>query len=343
MKIKIINPIEFPNWNRYIAEFDEASIFHTSNWASVLSEAYNYVPKYFTAFQDGFIIGCIPIMEIKSVLTGQRGVSLPFTDECQRLGNDSETDSAIWNHLKHHGKKSNWNYIELRGTRNNIPEAPASDSFALHTLDLNTRETDLLKRLRDSTRRNIKNASQRGVTIQSNRSLTALKAFYRLNCRTRRRHGVPPQPHQWFISIYERILATNKGFILSAIHTGAVIAAAVIFHFNKTVTFKYGASIPNQQHLRANNLLIWEAIKWGIEKGFKRFNFGRTDMNNHGLLQFKRGWGAVEETLNYYQYNLKNCSFRSETSKFKSSYPILKIMPLPLLKISGQILYRHIG
>jgi hypothetical protein len=88
---------------------------------------------------------------------------------------------------------------------------------------------------------------------------------------------------------------------------------------------------------------MWKAIEWLAENGFKKFSFGRTEPENNGLLQFKRGWGAKEKKLNYYKYDLKQDSFVSEKPGTKSSYNIFKMMPLPLLKFTGNILYRHVG
>ena len=88
---------------------------------------------------------------------------------------------------------------------------------------------------------------------------------------------------------------------------------------------------------------MWEAIKWYAQNGFKVFGFGRTEPENQGLLQFKRGWGAKEETLNYYKYDLMQDSFVAEKPKIKSSYGFFRIMPSPILRFTGNILYRHVG
>jgi len=73
------------------------------------------------------------------------------------------------------------------------------------------------------------------------------------------------------------------------------------------------------------------------------FHFGRTEPENQGLLQFKRGWDAIEEGLSYYKYDLKNGRFRSENSGPRSSYRVFKMMPDPLLRLAGNLLYRHAG
>ena len=67
----------------------------------------------------------------------------------------------------------------------------------------------------------------------------------------------------------------------------------------RTLTYKYGASDVAFLDRRPNNLLFAEAIGYGVEHGFERLDFGRTDYDNPGLRTFKLGWGATEHQLAY--------------------------------------------
>lgn len=343
MIIKVINPIQHPQWNQQIAELNDATIFHTSSWTRVLAETYGYQPVYIAAFKSKQLVGYLPLMEIRSIATGRRCVSLPFTDECHPVCTTVEVFEKIWTHALNFGNKVGWKYIELRGEYSVYSEEPIIASYLVHCLDLNTTETDLCKRFRESTYRNITKSKESGVKIECTNSIQALDAFYKLNCLTRKRHGLPPQPKRFFINLYKYIITTDRGFILTAEQKGSVIASAVFLRFNGIVTFKYGASDLRHQHLRANNLILWEAIKRSIQEGNSQFHLGRTETENEGLLQFKRGWGAIEDRINYYKYNMVDQEFSRKKMKIKSSYSLFKIMPLTLLKLFGQILYRHVG
>lgn len=343
MKIAIINPIVHPHWNRQIVDLDGASIFHTANWAGVLAESYGYRPVYVSAFQDGQLAGCLPLMDVRSFLTGRRGVSLPFTDECRPLCRSDELFDALWDWATAYGRRTGWKHIELRGPHPAYMRQPAHADFLVHSLALGATEQRLLDGFRNSTRRNIRKALEAGITVQRSREPEAVTMFYRLNCRTRRMHGLPPQPFKFFRKIHEHIIVARQGFVSLVRQNKTVIAAAVFFHFKESLLYKYGASDRRYQHLRANNLLMWEAVKWAAQNRLQRFNFGRSEPVNQGLLQFKRGWGADEECLRYYKYDVKSNSFRSCAPKVKSSYRVFEKLPLPLLRLSGQILYRHMG
>jgi hypothetical protein len=340
--IKILSPLEFPNWNEQVADLPGATIFHSSNWARVLSDSYGYKPRYFTALGAGRISGCIPMMQVDSFITGRRGVGLPFSDFCQPLGDD-ESVQELWHRVVNHANVNNWKHVEIRGDNAVCQSVPSSSIFMVHTIDLNTTESGVWANIKESARRNVKKAAKNNVYIHRSQSMKAIKTFYRLNCITRQRHRLPPQPYQFFKNIQRYLLSTGNGFILLAIWNKIAIAAAVFFQFNGLLVYKFAASDMAYQHLRANNQLIWHAIKIGIKERFIGFHFGRTDSENHGLLQFKRGWGSDEQNIHYFKYNLKERQFIKKKSESKASYALFKKMPMPLLKFSGQILYRHVG
>ena len=95
--------------------------------------------------------------------------------------------------------------------------------------------------------------------------------------------------------------------------------------------------------MRPNNLVMWEAIKKYSENGCRSLDFGRTELDHKGLLQFKNGWASKKGEIYYYTYNLHKKKFITKKPKIKSSYYIFKVMPILLLKLVGSVLYRHIG
>ena len=343
MQIQIINPLESPTWDETLLSFNDSTIFHTSNWAKVLSETYQYKPCYFIATKNGKMTALLPVMEIKSLLTGKRGVSLPFTDSCEVMGESAEAVGQMIEELRHYGKKKGWRYFELRGRKSILAEKKPHSFYYTHHLQLRSDEQGLFSGFRDSNKRNIKKALKQGVQVRIDRSLDAVKRFYRLNCITRKHHGLPPQPFGFFRKIHEHIMSQNRGFVALATHGEHVIAGAVYFHFRDKAIYKYGASDRHYQNLRANNLVMWEAIKHLFENGFKTLDFGRTEPENEGLLQFKRGWGTSEHVLNYYRYDYAKETFSSDESGPKTSYKVFKAMPVSVLRLLGALAYRHMG
>jgi len=172
----------------------------------------------------------------------------------------------------------------------------------------------------------------------------AMDDFYHLNCITRRRHGLPPQPLIFFQKVFEHIISAGLGQIALANYCGTTVAAAVFFHFDGEALYKYGASDLQHQSLRANNLVMWEGIKWYAENGFHSFCFGKTEPENSGLRQFKNGWGTEESEINYYKFDLKTDRVIQNGNHLHGFHNrIFQNMPVPVSRMVGRLLYRHMG
>lgn len=282
-------------------------------------------------------------MEIKSILTGKRGVSLPFTDECQPLAKDHQQFKNLLECVLLQGNKAGWRHVEIRGGRRNISKAPSYSSYFKHTLSLDADIENVFKGFKSNVRRNIKHAQRERLQVIISSTWESILAFCRLNCLTRKIHGLPPQPLKFFKNIFKHIIAKDKGFVVLALHRMRPVAGAVFFHFKDLGIYKYGASERAFLNLRPNNLVMWEAVRWFGKNGFRKLNFGRTEPQNEGLLQFKNAWGANEEKIYYYKYDLRKDQFVSAKTALKSSYAFFKHLPIPLLRLTGNLLYRHVG
>jgi hypothetical protein len=342
--LQIVNPIDYSGWDDLIISVENHSFFHSSYWAKVLNKSYRYKPIYFTSINRHTFSIMVPIFEIKSIITGKRGVSLPFSDYCEPIVNGGKDFGEILNCLIRFGEESGWEYIEFRGGESFFQDVVPNSMYYIHTLDLTRKEDDIFKSFRNSTKRNIRKAKKEGVTVNVFNTLESIKEFYRLNCMTRKRHGLPPQPFKFFKNIHKYIISDNLGMVLLASYGSQTIGGAIFFNFGAKALYKFGASDWRFQNLRGNNLIMWEAIRHYSQQGYNEFSFGRTEPENSGLRQFKTGWGAKEHAINYFKYDLKTQAFTPNYSnKTGSYYKIFNNMPLPLLKLIGSLAYRHIG
>jgi hypothetical protein len=339
-----VNPVTTRKWDELLLTHPGYTFFHSSSWAKVLSTTYRYTPLYFTSVANGKLEELMPFMEIDSRLTGKRGISLPFTDLCSPLlpaegGNGRLLDDVIG-----HGIRSGWRHLEIRGGNGTVSDTPAFSCFYGHHLDLVEDEEVMLSRFRNSTRRNIYKAISDGVKVTIGGSLPEMREFYRLNCMTRKRHGLPPQPYRFFRNLHEQVMAKDHGIVVLASLHDRVIAGAVYLHMGKKAIYKYGASDLRYQSTRANNLVMWEAIRWYASRGYGHFCMGRTESDNDGLRQFKLGWRTREYTIRYYRYDLVGRSFVNSKPGLGDRYaPLFSRLPLPLLRAIGAMAYRHIG
>jgi hypothetical protein len=342
MSFDIVNPLEIPEWDDLVLATGKASIFHSSAWARVLYESYGYRPVYFAAIEGGSLSFLMPFMEVNSRLTGKRGVSLPFTDFCDPISANGKIFGTARNAVTEYGKDRGWKTAEWRGGA--FGEASPCASYLSHVLELGKSEEQVFSGFKSSTRRNINKAGKEGVRIEMGSSLKSMESYYRLHCGTRRDHGLPPQPFSFFRKIHDLVIAKGFGFTALAFLSDVCVAGGVYFHFGETAIYKFGASNRNYQHLRPNNLVMWEAIRECMRGGCRHFSFGRTEPDNEGLLQFKRGWGTTENELHYYSFDFRKKAFVGETKGLKGFHNrIFSVTPIPVLRILGSTLYKHLG
>ncbi|HZT21574.1 MAG TPA: GNAT family N-acetyltransferase [Verrucomicrobiae bacterium] len=337
-----INPLSDPEWERLATAYANASIFHGTEWLRTLADSYGYTPLCLVAGETGAPSALWPIMEVNSRLTGRRGVSLPFTDDCQPLYDDFTSAQRLAQSALELGRSRGWKSLEFRGGRELFPEAPASLAFYGHSVNLTGGEEYLFSRLESSVRRAIRKAEKSGVTVTAEQGTEAMDIFYSLQCRTRRKHGLPPQPRSFFQNIWRHLVSKNLGMIVIARFQNRPIAASVYFRRGGRAIYKYGASDETFQQLRGANLVMWEAIKRLARDGARSLDLGRTSLSNEGLRRFKLGWGATEHKIEYVKYDFHRSTFVTERDEATGWYNVVfRTLPLGLSRLVGAVLYRH--
>ncbi len=337
-----VSELSWDDWEKQVSVNAEACFFHTPGWLSTLLESYRFRPLFFSVSDPATNrFSLLPFMDVRSALTGKRGISLPFSDYCPPLGADNPDVERITEALAAVGRKMRWRSVEVRGGRA-IGDIPAAGCYLGHRLSLDVDEEHLFKSFRESTRRNVRKAFNSRLSITISDSLGQLREFYRLHCLTRRRFGVPPQPWSFFRNLHHFVIERGDGVIVLARFGSAYIAGAIFCHHSRTALYKYGASDPRHWSTHANYLVMWEAIRWYRQRGFISLDFGRTDLGSEGLRQFKRGWGTEESEIRYYRYDLTRERFSDQKRPAgRLQRNILRKTPIPLLKLAGILLYRH--
>lgn len=344
-QIKILNPKDVSGWNKEIQNLNNYSFFHSLEWSKVLSEAYNYKPVYFCNFNQDKICAVIPAMEIRSKLTSKRLVSLPFSDFCEPLYNSIEESELLKETIFSYCNSNELRFMEFRTSETKFPfETENFRTDLRHILDISIDESILYKEFSDNTKRNIKSAIKENIRIEKDNSLEALNLFYQLQCITRKKHGLPPQPKSFFKKIYEHIISKNKGDLLFAKHHNKTLAGLMFFKIGSKVLYKFGASLLENLPKGTNHLLMWEGIKLYQKSGFKEFDFGRTETNHEGLRRFKLGFGADERIIYTTRYDIKSKTFLPpETNTTGIHNRIFRKLPLTLLRFIGETIYRQMG
>src|SRR5581483_9294617 len=212
----VLDPLTYPRWDSLVAAHPGSSFFHGSAWARVLQETYGHRPFYFCRLADGQLKELLPIMEVSSLWTGRRGVSLPFTDFCAPLRSGEDDGAPLHNLAMEKGRERKWTYLECKSAHHEWPGSAPALVFYGHVIDLQRSQQAILDGFQGATRRSLRKAEAAGLEITFGNSLESMRTFYALHNLTRPRHGLPPQQFRFFENIARHVLHLGHGFIVTA-------------------------------------------------------------------------------------------------------------------------------
>ncbi|RJP96273.1 MAG: GNAT family N-acetyltransferase [Desulfobacteraceae bacterium] len=347
----IENETQMKEWDQFVLSFPRSTPFHMSYWLKCIQKTYHYNPLLYVSINQTnghskHIDGIFPCFHIKSMITGNRLVSIPFSDYGGPLFFEKHKENLLLSELIKNFNGS-CKYCEIRSNLENGTSFLPHHNFKLHSLELNS-QPELVKRKfnKRTTLYSIRKAENEGVAIKEENSIQGIEIFYNLNAITRKKHGLPPQPFAFMKNIYSHLIAKQHASILLAIHDSRVISAGIFIKFRDTVYYKYNASDPAfLSQKKPNHLLAWHAIQEACQKGFQYFDFGRTAVNNQSLAKYKEMWGAKPIDLPYHFYPAVQGLTSADENKFsyRMFNHLCKNLPDSVLKKVGAVLYKHIG
>jgi hypothetical protein len=349
VSISVVNPLSDRRWDELVARHPRASGFHQRSWLEALARTYGYAPVVFTtssptARLENGLVFC----RIKSWLTGNRLVSLPFSDHCEPLCDSAEEMNALICGSQASFDYTHGEYLEVRPTSDDFGRSAAGLGFApaaryfLHVLDLSPDVDDLFRGLnKDSVQRRINHAEKVGLVERCGSSDELLRHFYGLFVITRSRHHLPPPPYAWFQNLVH--CQGNALEIRVAYLDEVPIAAILTLRFRKICHFKYGCSDARFNKFAATPWLLWRAIVAAKSSGALEFDMGRTHEDNAGLLAFKNHWVSRHQRLTYWKFPGTPSFDTADGWKLKMAKRLFSRMPQGLLVATGKLVYRHIG
>lgn len=172
-------------------------------------------------------------------------------------------------------------------------------------LDLNPSEEGLLKQMHPKTRYNIKVATKHGVEIMEDNSEKGFEEFWKLTEETTTRQKFFAHTKQYHKQQWETLNVSQQknndltSHIFLAKYKEKVVTAWIVFIFGDTLYYPYGSSSSEHREVMASNLMMWEMIRFGKEKGLKKFDMwgAMSDTPDtkdpwYGFHRFKQGYGA---------------------------------------------------
>ncbi len=343
-----------PRWDSFVRAQELSTAYHLGAWARILPGAYGYRATYL-ALQNaaGELQATMPLFFGRGLLTKARLSSMPVARVAGPVGGSRSDHTALLGHACIQADELGVKRLLVRSTtegyERDVPNLTRAPDQPTWRTDLPGNHEDLRAQVRSSSKnvaRSIAKAEKAGVTVRIGDSPADLRRFYALYLKTMRRHGSLPRSFGQ-LALARKHLGPHVFKLFVAEREGAIVAGGVFHSFRDTLELLYNASEPEAQQHAPNFALYFEAMRWAIDAGLRRFDFGGA-LEQTSLGEFKRKWGAQPVPIWQYEYLTDRSAHPGNGPSTDGSggssrlAPILQRSPLTLTRLMGTAAYRFV-
>jgi len=195
---------------------------------------------------------------------------------------------------------------ELNAPEGLIParfrRAHSLDPSSTMVLDLGPPEEDLLAKMHEKTRYNIRLAERKGVKTRLAKTPQDVDAFLDLMDVTASRDKFIQHSRSYLKATIDFLQERGMAQIRLAEWNGKILAANMETLYGDTMTYLYGASSSEDRNVMAPFALQWSAIQDAKLRGFRLYDFWGCNPQSkampdykdswEGITRFKQGWGG---------------------------------------------------
>jgi serine/alanine adding enzyme len=340
--MNIIVNSEATAWDSFVQITQGATSYHRFKWKDVITKTFGHQCFYLGAVDDkGELRGVLPLVRMRSRIFGHFLISVPFVNYGGVLCNNESAAGVLLDEAERLRRSLGATHVELRHAGRSFMEIPSRQHKVTMVLDLATDVDGQWRAFNGKLRNQIRKAEKNGLRSATGH-LELLDGFYGVFARNMRDLGTPVYSKSFFRNILEVFSDTTK--IFCVYHEGRMIAAAIGSWFKDTFEVPWASSISDYNALCPNNRLYWEAIRFAIRNGFKKFDFGRSTPHE-GTYNFKKQWGAAPVQL-YWQYlmgsGIRMPDLTPANPKYQAAIRAWQYLPVPATKILGPMIVRNI-
>ena len=319
-------------WNAQLQRLPYAHILQSWEWGAFKHATTGWQPHRWAFERDGDIVAMCSMGERKlgplSVMYAPKGPAMDYSDThlvdsvVDALQEKARQHRAIW--LKLDPDVAYATGVPDEDDDTDCPTGQAlraslqqrgwcfsDDQVQFRntiTIDLTQPEDDILMAMSGNTRRKVRTADKKDVTVRA-ASLDDLELLYDLYSRTEDRNEFLVRPRDYYLDLWREFMQNDLAHALIAEYEGEALAHVVLFHFGTTCWYFYGASIDKERNRMPTYALQWEALRWAKQQGYATYDmWGAPNEFNEddpmwGVYRFKRGFrGTVERRLGAWDY-----------------------------------------
>ena len=167
-------------------------------------------------------------------------------------------------------------------------------------------EEDILNRMKQKTRYNIRLAEKKDVVVRHSEDI---HEFHRMAIFTAERDLFGVHTRAYYHGVYELFGANGNCALLTAYHHKQALASMFVIAGGDTAYYLYGASFNIERNRMPTYLIQWEGMKWAKARGCQFYDmwgipdydeealektFSEKDAHDGlwGVYRFKRGFGG---------------------------------------------------
>lgn len=186
-------------------------------------------------------------------------------------------------------------------------------------IDLSPSEDEILMRMHQKTRYNIRLAEKKGVLV-SEADESDWPSIYHLYAETADRDGFIIRPWDYYQRVWS-ILSSNKmANCLQARVNDELVGAIWVVGFGKKAHYLYGMSSSKHREFMPNHILQWRGMLLAKSQGRDMYDmwgapdeFTQTDTLS-GVFRFKQGFGGqVVRTIGAWDFPINNTAYHLYT------------------------------
>jgi FemAB-related protein (PEP-CTERM system-associated) len=339
--VRPFQPDDSGRWDDFVRECAAGTFFHLSPWRRVIERAFRHRTHYLLAERAGNLTGVLPLTHVKSALFGSSLIANAFGVQGGPIAADEASMRALEDEAVRLMDRLGVPVLEMRGASKSRADWPTkSGLYAIFRKVIDPSVETNLKAVPRKQRAMIRKGMQNGLQSEIDDDVDRLHRIYAESVHNL---GTPVFAKSYFRILREEFPACSD--IVTVTWNGGAVAAVLNFYFRDEVLPFYGGGIAMARGLAANDFMYWEVMRRACERGYRKFDFGRSKIGT-GAYAFKRNWG-FEPTPLTYQFRLTAKGDMPDLNplnpKFAFFIAAWKRLPLPLANRLGPLIVKGIG
>lgn len=306
MSVEIVRRLELIQWKSFVDSHPQGNIFHTPEMFQVFARTPRHQSTLWAAV-NGDNIPLALLSPVQIAFTD--GPLCRFTTRAVAYGSvlcapGREGKEALIKLLSAYKEEVRGKalFTELRNLSSieSIQPILQKQGFKYedhlnYLINLNRSSEDIFQSIGRRTRKNIRRGlRKREVIVEEARDKKQVAECYALLRDTYREARIPLSPFSLFENAFELLCPKGMARFSLAYIGETPVATSVELLYKNVIYGWYGGVDRTYSSYVPNELLMWDILKWGAEKGYHMYDFGGAGRpeEDYGVREFKAKFGG---------------------------------------------------